>query len=367
MLALLLLVIVQSADAQSTLRRSVDDVEIDIWTDRDDGSNYYEGDDVWIYFRASADCYVVVYDLDTRGNVNLIFPEGPRARHFIKGDEIYMIPDRWSDYTLTLEGPPGYEHIQIVASRDYFPVPEWYGPVSVYDEKTWGFKYEGDNEKFISQVNWRFFPQNAAFDQVTFYVAPRYYYEPEKVSCSGSCGRVYIDYPSGCEVYVNGVFYGYAPLYIPAIYTGRHRVTVYWGSSILYNDWILIDPWAPFFIYPRHVYVYDYFWTRWYRHYVWDYYYYGPSYYKYKIVDGYRYKKPEIRRGYRVVSNDHKSYTKAKVYSAEKVKRIENYKTAYKFDRTTKTYTASKPQYVQVRARPEYPTTSAKSKADRTK
>ncbi len=330
------------ASAQSTLRRSYDDLDVDIWTDKDDGSNYYEGDDITIYFRASRDCYVTIYDLDTRGNINLLFPAEPGDRNYIKGDEIYMIPDQGDDFEYTLEGPPGNETIQIVATTDYHAVPDWRGPMSVYDDD-WGFKYDGDNDDFIARVNRRYFPDDAcAYDNVSFYVAPRYYYQPEKNDCYGDCGQVYIDYPNGCEVYVNGVFFGYAPLYVPSIYLGRHRVTVYWGSSIVFNDWILVDAWHPYFVYTRPLYVYDFCYTHWYRHQVWDTWYDGPSRYKYKDRDHYTYKKPDTRRGYTVVENTHGKYDKSKTYVAEKTSRIDKYKSTYNYDKTTKTYTASK-------------------------
>ncbi len=332
------------AFGQSTMRRSYNDLDVDIWTDKDDGSNYYEGDDITIYFRASRDCYVTIYDLDTRGNVNLLFPADPRDRNLIRGDEIYMIPDRGDNYQLTLEGPPGNETIQIVATTDYHAVPDWRGPMSVYDDD-WGFKYDGDNDDFVRRVNRRYFPDDqCAVDQVAFYVAPRYYYQPEKNDCYGDCGQVYIDYPDGCEVYVNGVFFGYAPLYVPSIYLGRHRVTVYWGASIVYNDWIFVDAWHPYFVYTRPWYVYDYCYTNWYRGHVWDTWNDGPSRYKYKDRDFYSYKKPDSRRGYSVVTNTHGKYEKSKIY-ADKSTRIEKFKSTYNYDKSTKTYTASKGRY----------------------
>lgn len=355
-LALLLVSIgIQSASAQSTMRRTFDDLEVDIWTDRDDGSNYYEGDDIWIYFRASQDAYVVVYDLDTRGNVNLIFPEDPSDNHYVEGGEVYMIPNRYADYTLTLEGPPGDEHLQVVASQQFFPIPDWRGPVNVHNEDVWGFDFEGDNQEFISKVNFKYFPQNSAFDQVVFYVAPSHYYEPVESDCYGDCGQVYVDYPNGCEVYVDGVFYGYTPLYVPRAYVGRHRFTIYWGTTIVFNDWIHLSLYDPYFIYPRPYFLYDYYWTHWYRDYhygYYDYYDYGygrgqyPSETKYKRRDGrtfYTHNKPSPKRGYRVVQNSHKKYSKSKAYTAAKSKRITTYKSKYGYNKTTKTFTKSKP------------------------
>jgi len=45
------------------------------------------------------------------------------------------------------------------------------------------------------------------------------------------CGNVYIDYPWGGAVYVNGIYWGCAPLYIPRLLVGWHTMTIYdpWG------------------------------------------------------------------------------------------------------------------------------------------
>jgi hypothetical protein len=230
----------------------------------------------------------------------------------------------------------------MVASTEFFPVPDWRGPVSVYD-KDWGFKYNGENEDFINQVNQKYFAgENFAYDHVSFYVAPKYYYEPEHSDCSGDCGRVYIDYPNGCEVYVDGAFFGYAPLYVPGIYLGRHRVTVYWGTSVVYNDWIFVDVYDPFFIYTRPWFIYNYCWDHWYRNNSWDSYYDGPSRYKHKQGDFYNASKPQVRRGYEVVANDHAKYTKSKFYAGDKETRITKYKETYGYDTKTKTFTTGR-------------------------
>jgi hypothetical protein len=352
--ALLALAMAGSLAAQSTLRREYRDLAIDVWTDHDTGSNYYEGDNVTIYFKTSQDAYVTIYDLDSRGNVNLIFPPSPTDNHLVQAGEVYQIPDPSADYTLTLEGPPGNENIQMVASTDYFPVPNWDGPVSVYDND-WGFKYDGDNEKFMDQINNKYFTgENFAYDHVGFYVAPKYYYQPDRADCSGDCGRAYIDYPDGCEVYVDGVFFGYAPLYMPGIYLGRHRVTVYWGTSVVYNDWIFVNAYDPFCVFPRPLFVYRYCYDNWYHHRNWDSYWGGPSHFKYKDRDFYSGARLAERRGYRIVDNDHGRYVRSKSYDAGKESRIADYKQKFGYDPGSRTFTERKTDRVDQGGRKYY-------------
>jgi hypothetical protein len=339
--ALLALVVGQSAVAQSTLRRVYDDLSVDVWTDRDDGSSYQEGDNITIYFRASRDCYVTIYDLDTRGNIDLIFPEQPDQNNFVVGDEIYMIPDRSADFEFEVTGPPGTEYIQMVASTEPYQVPEWWDAISVVDEG-WPFSYEDDDEQFLDQINQTFFPSgSSAYDQVSFYVAPKYYYKRAEVDCSGDCGVVYVDYPTGCDVYIDGVYWGASPLWIPSIYLGRHRVSVYWGTVIVYNDWIDVFQYRPYYVYTRPHYLYPYYYRHWNRPYRWGETF-GPSRIKYKPHTYYTGGRPDQRPGYTIVDNDRVRYNKSKVYSTEKVKRISSYKQKYGYDHLTKTYTTTK-------------------------
>ena len=340
--ALLALVAAPAVTAQSTLSRVYNDLEIDIWTDKDDGSNYTEGDAITLYFWASRDCYVTIYDLDTRGNINLIFPAEPDMNNFVIGGEVYMIPEHGEDYELSVTGPPGYEYIQMVASVEPYPAPDWRGPISVHD-KHWAFEFN-DSEGFIDLVNRHYFPNdNVAFDQVSFYVAPAYYYKRVETDCYGDCGTVYIDYPYGCDVYIDGVYWGLAPLWIPSIYLGQHRVSVYWGTTIVFSDWIMVDYYRPYFIYTHPHYVFDYYYHHWYYDYDYRYrHYYGPSQFKYKPRRHYVHGRLDAHPGFKVVSNAHGKYAKSKMYSVAKTTRIGKYKKTYRYNTKTKTYSVTK-------------------------
>lgn len=338
---LLALVASLPLSAQSTLSRVYNDLEIDLWTDQDDGSNYTEGDELTIYFSASRDCYVTIFDLDTRGNINLIFPETPDGPNFIEGGTLYELPAPSEDYVYTVSGPPGDEYLQMVASTQPYEVPDWQAPISVYDDY-WPFDYNDDTDQFIFNVVSKYFPvEDVAYDQVSFYVAPKYYYKRTYSDCDGDCGTVYIDYPQGCEVYVDGIYWGAAPLWIPSIYLGRHRVSVYWGTSIVYHDWIYVDYYDPFFVYPRSHFIYDYTYRHWYPYRYYDYYY-GPSKIKYKKRSYYAYGKPDPKPGYQVVTNSHGKYKKSPTYTNSKTKRLGTYKSKYGYDKGTSTYTSVK-------------------------
>ncbi|MCP4634609.1 MAG: DUF4384 domain-containing protein, partial [candidate division Zixibacteria bacterium] len=117
-------------------------LDVEIWTDDDE---YYDGEDITIKFRTNKDCYVIVYNIDTRGNVNLLYPSDQWDDTKIERDRIYRIPDSYDDYDLTVRGPEGIEYIQIVASRTPIPIPDW---GSRYD-----LVAEGDPLDFLDYIN----------------------------------------------------------------------------------------------------------------------------------------------------------------------------------------------------------------------
>jgi hypothetical protein len=87
------------------------------------GSAYYTGEKAEIYFKADADGYVTLYDIDTQGKVLVIFPNRHTPDNYVKAGQTYQIPARNADYDLIVEGPEGIEYIESVASTD--PYYHW--------------------------------------------------------------------------------------------------------------------------------------------------------------------------------------------------------------------------------------------------
>jgi len=211
-------------------------LEIELWTDNESGV-YYEGDDIGVYFRASRDCFVALYNVDTRGRVRLIYPFDREDDPFVEGGRIYRIPDDGADYDLVVSGPSGTESMHLVASRRPFPIPDWYdGSDLVCD---------GDRDDFVNYVNGRYFGCRSgcprAFADLSFTVRDwdRYYYRPvyrDPWPVWGVCGSVYIDYHWGSSVYIDGIYMGCAPLYIPRVWLGWRTVTIYDNNGYCWED-----------------------------------------------------------------------------------------------------------------------------------
>jgi hypothetical protein len=207
-------------------------LDVEVWTDHAD-AEYYEGDEVVVYYRASRDAFVAIYSIDTRGRVNLLFPSEPGEDNFVHGGQTYSLPGPGDDYDLVVSGPEGTENIQIIASREKFPIPGWYHNSGLVCDAE-------DRYEYMDFLNGRHFVrydgQRFAYDRAVIFInewEPSYFhpvYYPRYPSWS-VCGNVYIDYPWGSTVYINGYYWGCTPLYVPRILVGWHTITIYdpWG------------------------------------------------------------------------------------------------------------------------------------------
>lgn len=251
LLAAALMVLPAAIPAQNLDRVERDDnrgsygrPDIEVWTDNSDGV-YYEGENVTVFFRADRDCYVAVYGVDTRGEVNLLYPTVRWDDGYVRGGEVYAIPGDDADFDLVVNGPEGMEIIQAIASDGEIDIPNWFDGAPIH------CSYHDDRDEFIDYINDRYFDCrfgdcDRSFDQTTIYVkVPRYYYKPVYVPTYWDTypdyAMVYIDYPYGGEIYIDGIFFGVAPLWIPRVIYGHHWFTVYDRYGYCWEDQIIVD------------------------------------------------------------------------------------------------------------------------------
>ena len=208
-------------------------LDVEVWTDDDE---YYDGENVTISFRADKDCYVVVYNIDTRGEVHLLYPADQWDDVKIERDRIYRIPDSYDDYELTVHSPEGIEYIQVIASQQPIPIPDW--------DDGWYLVAEGDPIDYIDYINAVYFACDdclLSFDMTLFSVKEwnQAYFRPVhtyRYYDWDLCGTIYIDYPWGATVYIDGIYWGVAPLFIPRIYWVWHYLTIYDRYGYCWED-----------------------------------------------------------------------------------------------------------------------------------
>ena len=99
---------------------------IDVWINKEEGGVYQPGESMRVYFRASADAFVLVYNIDTEGYIHLVYPYGPSDPARVEGGRVYRIPARHDPYDLVADGPQGMEFVVAVASPVPFQNLPWY-------------------------------------------------------------------------------------------------------------------------------------------------------------------------------------------------------------------------------------------------
>ncbi|KPK99661.1 MAG: hypothetical protein AMJ91_07010 [candidate division Zixibacteria bacterium SM23_73_3] len=219
-------------------------LDIEVWVDKGEGATYWPGEDIKVYFQASRDCYVVLYNIDTRGYVHLLYPVDRGDDPYIEGGRVYRIPDRFDDYDLTVNGPNGVEYIQAVASLKPLDLPNFPGEY-IYEGEVYVYQLDGEDPfEFMAEVNAEIAQSDYASDICMFtveYQHPKWYYWPRVVYVDRPVdiiwGGAYFDYPWGVEVWIDGVFYGITPITIPALVVGRHYVSFWFHGCWIWRDW----------------------------------------------------------------------------------------------------------------------------------
>lgn len=151
-LLLLVGLVVWHRRASAYIRPVADeDLEVRVWTDQGDGGIYERGDRIRVYFEASHDCYVTLYNMDTEGFVHVLFPYDYDGSHFVQGGVVYRLPDRGDGYDLVVDGPKGMGYIQVVASVHPYPVPRW--PRYWDPHYRWRNRFGGMEIRYIERIS----------------------------------------------------------------------------------------------------------------------------------------------------------------------------------------------------------------------
>lgn len=120
--------------------------DIDVWTNKEEGGVYRQGEPMRVFFRPSADAYVLIYNIDTEGYIHLVYPYDPDDPDQVEGGRTYQVPSRNDPYDLVADGPTGIEYVVAIASPYPFRDLPWY-LTGGYEGRTRGEDY-GDDEDY---------------------------------------------------------------------------------------------------------------------------------------------------------------------------------------------------------------------------
>ncbi len=136
-------------------------LQVEVWLDRGDGAVYYSGEAMTVYFKTNMPSYVTVYNIDSEGYVNILYPYYPGMDNFVAGGRTYAIPGGGFDLDLIVDEPVGIGYIEAVASQEPFYLDEW--PfLSSTGQETAGVevirRVNGDPFLAIEDINQRILP-----------------------------------------------------------------------------------------------------------------------------------------------------------------------------------------------------------------
>ena len=226
----------------------------DVWINKDEGGIYRPGESMRVYFRASTDCYMLVYNIDTDGYIHLIYPYAPGDPPSVQGGRTYMIPSRSDPYDLVADGPPGIEYVVAVGSPYPFENLPWYlsadhadggRPEGDYEgeEDTESGRIVGDPYVGIDRILRRIAPPGRedllATDDTYFYIERRVEY-PRYVCADCHYHPYYFDpYTTACSVFdvrIDATWAHYTPIRVGTV-RPRYIYRVRPQAPTRYRQW----------------------------------------------------------------------------------------------------------------------------------
>ena len=114
-------------------------LDVEVWTDKGDDAVYQTGDAMRIKVRPSSDSYVLVYEIDSKGQVNLLFPFH-RGPSLVPGGNTLRLPPEESGQQLIVGEETGQGFIVAIASDRPFRDMPWF--LRPYDPQAASIGYE---------------------------------------------------------------------------------------------------------------------------------------------------------------------------------------------------------------------------------
>ncbi len=93
------------------------DLRVNVWHGREDNDTYRRGEAMTVHFRTNADLYVVVYRIDSDGQVEVLWPTTRYDDGFVYADHTYTLPRPGSPVRLRASQLRGVEYIEAIASE----------------------------------------------------------------------------------------------------------------------------------------------------------------------------------------------------------------------------------------------------------
>ncbi len=107
--------VTRSLSGNNTMIRG--DIDVSLHLVGGKGSILRQGRNIELTFKTSTDAYVVIYNIDTEGLVQLLYPENGELKK-TRGNKMYFLPEKGKGISWKVRGKTGIEYIHAIAVTD---------------------------------------------------------------------------------------------------------------------------------------------------------------------------------------------------------------------------------------------------------
>jgi serine/threonine protein kinase len=117
---------------------------VQIWTNKPE---FKIGDTISYYFISQKDCYLILINLSSAGEIIQIFPNKFNPNLFVQKGKKYVVPEDSQDIGLEVTGPPGQDEIIAIAGENPFDLfsPEF--------ENQQFFQLDKNNMELLNKIS----------------------------------------------------------------------------------------------------------------------------------------------------------------------------------------------------------------------
>ncbi len=202
-----------------------------LWLDKDRGATFTPGERIKIFFQASRDSYVTIYNYDTEGRVKIIFPNQHMRNHFVRAGEVNSVEGIIAPNT-----KPGIEYVQgfaitrpiLLSEREQNLISKEFMPEISKDYRTFTHQIKAIIQP-LPPTAWT--SSNILSYTVRSVTPPTTY------------GRIIAtSHPQRAEVYLDNVYRGTTPLNLDRITSGQHWIKFIMSGYQEWSSYISVSP-----------------------------------------------------------------------------------------------------------------------------
>jgi len=203
-----------------------------LWLDNERGATYAPGERIKIFFQASQDFFVTLYNYDTEGRVKIIFPNQYSPNNFVKAGQIYSV-----DGLIDPNTRAGIEYVQgfatsrpiLITDREQNLISKEFMPEVNKDYKNFTNTIKGI---IVSMPPTAWTSSNLLSYTIRPIAPPPTYY-----------GRIVAtSHPQGAKVYLDNVYKGFTPLNLDRVTSGQHHIKLVMTGYQDWSNYVSISP-----------------------------------------------------------------------------------------------------------------------------